>query len=107
MLNLIINAFQAMERDGGTLTITTGSTDSTIFFRVSDTGPGIPPDIRDKIFEPFYTTKERGKGTGLGLAIVQQVVEEHKGSISLASEPGEGTTFTVEFPIVRGESSEE
>ena len=65
---------------------------------VSDTGCGIAKEIRGKIFEPFFTTKEAGKGTGLGLAIVAQMVEDHRGQISVDSSVGKGTTFTVKLP---------
>lgn len=99
LLNLILNAYQAMETDGGTLTATTEQEDDWICFHVADTGPGIAPSLLETIFEPFFTTKERGKGTGLGLAIVQQVVEEHHGTVCVHSELGQGTTFTVRLPL--------
>lgn len=107
LLNLILNACQAMEAAGGTLTLSTAREGQTICFRVADTGPGIDPAAREKIFEPFFTTKERGKGTGLGLAIVQQVAKEHHGSVEVESEPGQGTTMTVRLPLpARGEDPE-
>ena len=65
---------------------------------VADTGVGIPPQIREKIFSPFYTT--RTQGTGLGLSITRKIVEQGGGSITVASEPGAGTTFTVRIPVV-------
>lgn len=99
LLNLVINAFQAMEADGGLLTIATESDGENIRIRVRDTGPGIPEEIRKKIFDPFFTTKETGKGTGLGLAIVQQVVEEFQGGITLNTPAGGGTEFVISFPI--------
>lgn len=99
LLNLIINAFQAMEQDGGVLTIATEADEANIRFRIKDTGPGIPEAIRKIIFDPFFTTKEGGKGTGLGLAIVQQVVEEHQGGITLNTHPDQGTEFVISFPI--------
>ena len=97
LLNLILNAFQAME-SGGILTIATSFDEENITLRVSDTGCGIPEKVRGKIFEPFFTTKEAGRGTGLGLAIAQQVVADHKGTIDCISREGEGTAFTVTLP---------
>ena len=67
---------------------------------MADTGPGIPPEVLPHIFEPFFTTKERGKGTGLGLAIVRQVMEEHKGTITIDTAPGRGTTMLLRFPTI-------
>ncbi|MBE9040183.1 GHKL domain-containing protein [Oscillatoriales cyanobacterium LEGE 11467] len=66
---------------------------------IRDNGPGIPPHIQQKIFDPFFTTKPIGKGTGLGLAICYQIVQKHKGDITLHSEPGQGTRFTVTLPV--------
>ena len=99
LLNLVLNGFSAMEERGGVLTLTTGADGEHIFFRVADTGCGIPPEVMPRIFDPFFTTKESGKGTGLGLAIVQQVAEEHGGRVTAESRVGEGTVFTVTFPI--------
>ncbi|HEV2706384.1 MAG TPA: ATP-binding protein, partial [Pyrinomonadaceae bacterium] len=96
--NLIINALHAMEGRGeGRLTITLSSTDGQALVRLSDNGVGIPPENVCKIFEPYFSTKETG--TGLGLAIAKKSVEEHGGSISVESRPGEGTTFTVSLPL--------
>ena len=106
LLNLTLNAMQAMEEGGGTLTLTTDADEKNIYFKVADTGPGIPEEALGKIFDPFFTTKESGKGTGLGLAIVQQVVEEHEGAITVESREGKGTMFTVRFPISRKEEEE-
>lgn len=103
LLNLILNAYQAMAETGGTLTLTTEQQGEEVCFRVADTGPGIDPALAEKIFEPFFTTKERGKGTGLGLAIVQQVAKEHHGTVTVDSEPGRGTTMTVRLPLPAGE----
>ena len=68
---------------------------------ISDTGCGIPEDKLNKIFVPFYTTKGPGKGTGLGLSVVRQLVWSNKGEISVRSKVGEGTTFTLEFPVLK------
>ncbi len=95
LLNLILNAYQAMETTGGTLTLTLREQDGQAMVLVEDTGTGIPTDVIGRIFDPFYTTKESGRGTGLGLAIVRQVAESHHGEISVASTQGEGTVFTL------------
>ena len=110
LLNLAVNARDAMS-NGGKLTIRTftekraGKTESSedlwVCLQFSDNGSGIPPEILPRIFEPFFTTKEVGKGTGLGLATVYGIVQQHRGSINVQSEPGKGTTFTVAFPAIR------
>ncbi len=69
--------------------------------RISDTGPGLPENIKDKIFDPFYTTKDVGQGTGLGLSISLGIIKSHNGTIEVDSKPGEGTTFTIMIPIVQ------
>ena len=99
-INIIINAVQAMD-ERGKLTITTGHNSETneVFVRISDTGPGIPKEIRESIFDPFFTTKDPGKGTGLGLAVVCQIVQSHQGRLELDSKVGEGTNFTVVLPV--------
>jgi two-component system NtrC family sensor kinase len=84
---------------GGRLTIATTSEEGRALFSFSDTGCGIPAEEQEQIFEPFFTTKERG--TGLGLAITRQIIEQHHGLISIASEPGHGTTITIELPFTR------
>jgi signal transduction histidine kinase len=94
--NLIINGMQAMEGRGGRLTVNLSADDGRARVSITDTGGGIAADHVDKIFEPYFSTKETG--TGLGLAIAKKVVEAHDGSINVASRPGEGTTFTVELP---------
>ena len=100
-VNLLSNALQAMP-DGGILRITTalhnGKGKDMIELRIQDTGQGIPLDLRQKIFNPFFTTKE--KGTGLGLSIVQSIIDSHHGDIELASEVGKGTTIVIRLPIV-------
>ena len=108
-LNLIINAFHAMEENGGTLRISVRTVNVTneVVFQISDTGTGIPEDVLPHIFDPFYTTKEAGKGTGLGLAIAKNVVDQYDGSISVKSEPGKGSIFTVRLPGVRPAQSEQ
>ena len=95
-LNLIINANQAMEK-GGTLTITAKLIDGQIQIDVKDTGIGISPERQEKIFDLFYSTKE--EGTGVGLAIVKRVIEGHGGKITVSSEAGKGTTFSIFLPL--------
>lgn len=102
LLNLVINAFQAMEGAGGQLILSTYVQDGQVCIRVSDTGPGIPGQVLEHIFDPFYTTKESGKGTGLGLAIVRQVAEDHSGTIQVETEVGKGTAFTLCLPAAPG-----
>jgi PAS domain S-box-containing protein len=103
--NLISNAVDAMTDTGGTLAVK-GETDNSIpghqyvVIHISDTGPGIPEDMKDHIFEPFVTTRE--KGTGLGLAITKEIINSHKGSISVDSFTG-GTVFTVRLPAENGD----
>lgn len=98
ILNLILNAFQAMESESGELKIKTSFDDKNVYIQVADTGCGIPEEVQGRIFDPFFTTKDNGKGTGLGLAIAAQVVEDHQGSISVQSQVGYGTRFTVRLP---------
>lgn len=97
-INLITNAVQAME-DGGVLTVTTATLDKSTIVRISDTGSGIPPEILGRIFEPFFTTKPPGKGTGLGLYNIKNVVHRMHGTIDVESLVGQGTTFTITFPV--------
>lgn len=94
ILNLARNGMEAME-DKGELTIETEMTSAEVIMHIRDTGPGIPPDKMDKLFEPFYTTKT--KGTGLGLSLCLSIVERHNGRITVDSSEGNGTTFSVIF----------
>ncbi len=96
-INLVMNAVHAMP-DGGTLRISLTPEKQMVKLTVADTGHGIPSDAMKKIFEPFFTTKEFGKGTGLGLTVVKGIIEEHQGSITVESEAGEGTIFTIRLP---------
>jgi len=110
LINLLLNAVQAMP-DGGSLTVETSSVKRTrpgleeggaeqkfVTLSVRDSGVGVPEDIRDKIFDPFYTTKEGSGGTGLGLAVCSGIVKEHDGWIEIDSTPGNGTVFRVYLP---------
>lgn len=101
-MNLLTNAAQAIsEKKGtGTITITTTRKENSVVIEVADDGPGIPPDLLPRIFDPFFTTKDVGAGSGLGLSIVHGIVERHGGTISVKSEVGKGTTFTVTVPIL-------
>jgi two-component system NtrC family sensor kinase len=100
LTNLLLNAADAMQGQGKiTVTSRPNPSHDGIILTLTDTGPGIPPDIQDKIFEPFFTTKAPGKGTGLGLSIVYGVIQRHGGAIELDSAPGGGTTFTIRLPL--------
>ncbi|MBI5057404.1 MAG: HAMP domain-containing protein [Nitrospirae bacterium] len=94
-INLFANAIDAMSGEGS-LTVNTGLDSGTVKITVSDTGKGMPRETIEKVFEPFFTTKD--KGTGLGLAIVFNIVQKHNGQISVESEEGKGTTFTITLP---------
>jgi two-component system nitrogen regulation sensor histidine kinase NtrY len=93
--NLVLNAMDAMLQ-GGTLTLRTGTDDGRVIIEVADTGSGLTPEECDRIFTPYYTSKQHG--TGLGLAIVQSVVTDHGGRITVRSQPGHGTVFLIELP---------
>lgn len=105
-LNLLLNAFEALAPQGGTVRVSTAWDGERVSLRVADNGPGIPEAVKAHIFDPFFTTKGSGKGIGLGLAIVQQIVEAHQGAIALDSAAGQGTAFTVSFPAAPPEAAE-
>jgi two-component system, NtrC family, sensor kinase len=100
-LNLLVNAAHAIvdaKRGRGKIAIKTRAKEDTVVVTIRDNGCGIPEDIRAKIFEPFFTTKV-GRGTGQGLAISRAIiVDKHQGTLTLDSEVGRGTTFTIRFP---------
>jgi len=123
MLNLYNNAVQAMSEKGGILEVSlenirigekplqypeTLSTDPGQYVRLSvcDTGHGIAPEIRERIFEPYFTTRGIGEGTGLGLSIVYGIVKNHGGSITVSSEPGRGSQFNIFFPVTASADAE-
>jgi len=101
-LNIILNAAQAMEGNGK-LTIATISDKKQIKVKITDTGPGIPPEVMGKLFSPFFTTKE--KGTGLGLAISYGIVEHHQGKIDVETDLGKGSTFIITLPVIVSEEA--
>jgi PAS domain S-box-containing protein len=115
VMNLVTNAYHALEEASGTIdvqlqevamnqddieikTITPGA---YARLTISDTGTGIKPEIREKIFEPYFTTKEKGKGTGLGLSMVYGIIKDHKGDIQVYSELGKGSVFSVYIPLLK------
>lgn len=107
LMNIIINAGQAMEGDGD-LEIETRGDDETgmIRIRIADTGPGIPPNVLPHIFEPFYSTKDEGEGTGLGLSLAYSIVKEHGGMIEAKNRLEGGTEFVIELPTARKRNGE-
>ncbi|MCX6544781.1 MAG: ATP-binding protein [Acidobacteria bacterium] len=98
LLNLISNALDAMP-SGGRLTVSVRALAASVAIEIGDTGSGIDPDLIDRIFDPWVTTKAEGRGTGLGLSITRSVVTEHGGTIRVRTTPGTGSVFTVELPI--------
>jgi PAS domain S-box-containing protein len=98
-VNLLTNAAHALEPGGGTVTLELSPAGDHVAARVKDDGPGMTPEVRKRAFEPFFTTKVDGKGSGLGLSIVQGIVSRHGGAITLESDLGVGTTFTVLLPV--------
>jgi len=118
LINLCMNGAHAMEESGGTLEVSLAKVDSGeaevvsgqkmssgphVRLTVKDSGHGMEKHVADRIFDPYFTTKEVGKGTGMGLAVVHGIVRGHNGTISVKSEPGKGTTFQVFFPMIQTE----
>ena len=99
VMNLVVNAAQAMGSERGTITLRTGQQGETAWIEVADNGSGIAPQTLQKIFDPFFTTKPVGQGTGLGLSLSYGIVKKHGGEITVNSELGVGTTFRVELPL--------
>jgi CheY-like chemotaxis protein len=118
MINICINSFQAMEEAGGLIQVDVSqecvteqsassnpdrAAEKCIKIQVRDTGPGINPHIMDRIFDPYFSTKDTSNGSGMGLAVVHGIVLNHGGTIHVQSEPGKGTLFTIRIPIVMQE----
>lgn len=97
--NLVTNALQAMPERAGEVRIETQADEKAVVIRVCDNGCGISEEQREKIFQPYFTTKGQAGGTGLGLAITKRVIEQHDGTIEVESSPGQGTTFTLRLPV--------
>jgi signal transduction histidine kinase len=95
--NLVQNALHAMDGTG-VLTVGLAFQPPWVVVTIDDSGPGVPPEIRDRIFTPFFTTKGPGQGTGLGLGIVHRIVSEHGGEVEVGDAPGGGARFTVRLP---------
>jgi two-component system NtrC family sensor kinase len=95
LLNLVRNSREAMP-DGGRLTVSTRGLEKEVEITVQDTGRGMAPAVRERIFEPFFSTKEGG--TGLGLSVSQQILQAHGGTLACQSSPGQGTTFVLRLP---------
>jgi signal transduction histidine kinase len=95
LLNLVKNALEATE-DRGVILVSSGTDDDRVWLSVQDTGKGMSTEVQEKIFHPFYTTKE--KGTGLGLAVINKIVTDHHGDVTVSSAAGSGSTFTVRLP---------
>jgi signal transduction histidine kinase len=100
LVNLVMNAAHAMERtERRVLRLVTRSDDGRVVLTVQDTGEGMTPETRARLFTPFFTTKAPGQGTGLGLSVTRRIVEEHGGEIGVDTEPGRGTSFEVRLPV--------
>ena len=96
VLNIVVNAIEAMPK-GGKLTFWSGISGDQAEIRISDTGPGIPDDLRDKIYNLYFTTKQ--KGSGIGLSLTFRIVQLHDGTMEFESEPGKGTMFSLRLPV--------
>jgi signal transduction histidine kinase len=107
-LNLIINAAQAVpegHRDEHEIRVVTRRVGDRVRVEIHDTGPGVPPQLRERIFEPFFTTKPVGVGTGLGLSICRRLITELDGSMGVDSEPGQGSTFWILLRVAQGQAA--
>lgn len=107
-MNLISNAIYAVQHNNKRekkITLHTYVSDHMVCISVKDNGTGIPAGLREKVFDPFFSTKETGKGTGLGLSISYGIIHEHKGQITFESEEGIGTDFLIQLPIKQNNES--
>jgi signal transduction histidine kinase len=100
-MNTLSNAIDAIE-ENGKITIRTykDAKNSNVCISIRDTGRGIPEHVKERIFEPFYTTKDVGKGTGLGLSISYGIIKKHQGNIEVNSEVGKGSEFIITLPVL-------
>src|SRR2546430_1554249 len=106
-MNILANARDALQDAPlKVLRIRSGIKDDRLEMAISDSGPGIPPGLERRIFDPFFTTKDVGHGTGLGLSIAYGIINEHGGTISVVSPPGEGATFLIHLPLAPAETEE-
>jgi signal transduction histidine kinase len=106
ILNLVVNARDAVAATGGTITVTVSRRGGRAVLEVADTGPGVAEEIRDRLFEPFFTLRRKGRGSGLGLAVVYAIASAHGGDIEVVSPPGAGARFVIRLPPGRGEDLE-
>jgi PAS domain S-box-containing protein len=106
LLNLVLNARDAVANEGGRVGVQVGLGDGVALLTVSDDGPGVPPEHRDRLFEPFFSLKRQGRGAGLGLAVVYAIVSEHDGDIELDSDGRTGSRFRIRLPLGRSSDLE-
>ncbi|WP_300426880.1 sensor histidine kinase, partial [uncultured Thalassolituus sp.] len=106
VMNILVNAVHALEEKAtpGSLGVYQRIVGDQLLMEIVDTGTGMAPEVQSRIFEPFYTTREKGKGTGIGLALCYKLIREHDGEIRVSSRPGAGTTFSLTIPLRTGDS---
>ncbi len=101
LINLLLNAVHVMPKGGMVRLVSGMKGDSVIEILIADSGPGVPAEVRESIFEPFFSTKKEGAGTGLGLYICRNIIEEHGGTIRLDQSYEEGAAFIIELPLAQ------